>query len=132
MISEDQEDGGTDPVSRHEDNRSGNPRGDSVIFPERKSNLDHLGRTRKPDLLQRLLAETDRLAGTGSPRTELVPLFVPPEEYPPGLFVSQLADRALPVHHQNNILTRSGELRLVSWNNTMLYIRPPNLPARRV
>jgi two-component system sensor histidine kinase/response regulator len=48
-------------------------------------------------------------------------LFVPHEEYPAGLFVSQLADRALPAHHQNNILTKSGELRLVSWNNTMLF-----------
>jgi PAS domain S-box-containing protein len=48
-------------------------------------------------------------------------LFVPHEEYPAGLFVSQLLDRALPAHHQNNILTKSGELRLVSWNNTMLF-----------
>jgi two-component system sensor histidine kinase/response regulator len=47
-------------------------------------------------------------------------LFVPPEQYSYQLFSAQLVEGAIPPHHENDILTKHGELRLISWNNTML------------
>ena len=122
MISEDQEDGRTDPERRQED---------KLLRESERRFRDIL---QNVNLISIILDEQGNLIFcngyllklTGWREEEVLgrnwcQLFVPPEEYPPGLFVSQLADRALPAHHQNNILTRSGELRLVSWNNTMLY-----------
>ena len=47
-------------------------------------------------------------------------LFVPPEQYPRELFVSQLAKESIPSYHENDILTKMGAHRLISWSNTML------------
>ena len=48
-------------------------------------------------------------------------LFVPPEaEHVRGAFADVLADRPSAWHYDNEILTRSGERRLVHWNNTVL------------
>ena len=37
------------------------------------------------------------------------------------LFIMQLAGASIPSHHENEIVTRQGERRLVSWNNTILF-----------
>jgi PAS domain S-box-containing protein len=50
-------------------------------------------------------------------------LFVPAEQYPRGLFISQLAGGLIPSHHENEIITRHGVRRLISWNNTILFDR---------
>src|ERR1700722_18846084 len=50
-------------------------------------------------------------------------LFVPAEQYPRGLFISQLAGGLIPSHHENEIITRHGGRRLISWNNTILFDR---------
>ena len=49
-------------------------------------------------------------------------LFVPPEtlEEMKGVFASLLADFPEAWHHENEILTRSRERRLIRWNNTLL------------
>jgi PAS domain S-box-containing protein len=48
-------------------------------------------------------------------------LFVPPEQYPADLFVSQLSQSLIPSHHENEIFTRHRSRRLISWNNTILF-----------
>ena len=48
-------------------------------------------------------------------------LFVPVDQYPRQLFITQLAGASVPAHHENEILTRHGDRRIVSWNNTMLF-----------
>ena len=48
-------------------------------------------------------------------------LFVPDAQYPRHLFISQLAEGTLPEHYENEILTRHGVRRLISWNNTILF-----------
>ena len=50
-------------------------------------------------------------------------LFVPAEQYQRGLFISQLAGDLIPSHHENEIITRHGVRRLISWNNTILFDR---------
>jgi PAS domain S-box-containing protein len=50
-------------------------------------------------------------------------LFVPAEQYSRELFVAQLAGRLIPSHHENEIITRHGVRRLISWNNTILFDR---------
>ncbi len=122
MISDNQWDRRTDPERRHED---------KVLRESERRFRDLL---QNVNLISIILDEQGNLIFcndylrklTGWREEEVLgrnwcQLFVPHEEYPPGLFMSQLADQALPAHHQNNILTKSGELRLVSWNNTMLY-----------
>jgi PAS domain S-box-containing protein len=47
-------------------------------------------------------------------------LFVPPEQYNSDLFSSQVAKRAVPPHHENEIITKTGQRRMISWNNTLL------------
>ncbi len=65
------------------------------------------------------------LSLTGWQREEILgknwcDLFVPPGQYPKELFVSQLATGTVPSHRENEIVTKEGERRLVSWNNTIL------------
>ena len=50
-------------------------------------------------------------------------LFVPAEQYPRELFISQLAGGLIPSHHENEIITRHRVRRLISWNNTILFDR---------
>jgi PAS domain S-box-containing protein len=50
-------------------------------------------------------------------------LFVPAEQYSRELFISQLAGGLIPSHHENEIITRHGVRRLISWNNTILFGR---------
>ena len=40
-------------------------------------------------------------------------LFVPPEEYAPEVLVSQLAQRVIPAHHENHILTKQRLWRFI-------------------
>jgi PAS domain S-box-containing protein len=49
-------------------------------------------------------------------------VFVPPDDRDRvrEMFLSSLATGDLPVHYENEILTRTGERRLVRWNNTIL------------
>ncbi|MCK9387982.1 MAG: PAS domain S-box protein [Sulfuritalea sp.] len=49
-------------------------------------------------------------------------LFIPPEigDFKSDFFASLLADLPDASHHENEILTRSGERRLIRWNNTVL------------
>ena len=63
---------------------------------------------------------------TDFPREEILgrnwcDLFVPPGQYPRELFQAQLTEGLIPPHHENEILTRGGERRLISWNNTILF-----------
>ncbi len=48
--------------------------------------------------------------------------FIPPEDGPPlsDVFASLLADQPDAWHHDNEILTRSGQRRLIRWNNIVL------------
>src|SRR5262249_150208 len=48
-------------------------------------------------------------------------IFVPPLQYPRELFQTQLAEANIPAHHQNEIITRNVERRLIDWNNTILH-----------
>ncbi|MDA3900979.1 MAG: EAL domain-containing protein [Spirochaetes bacterium] len=52
-----------------------------------------------------------------------IDLFVPPEivEQNKKTFADLLQDRPEAWHHESEILTRSGELRLIRWNNTVLH-----------
>ena len=47
--------------------------------------------------------------------------FVPPGHEVAAVFARAMAGDALPVHFENEILTREGERRLVSWDNATLY-----------
>jgi diguanylate cyclase (GGDEF)-like protein/PAS domain S-box-containing protein len=48
-------------------------------------------------------------------------LFIPPgQDDVKGVFSTLLADLPAAWHHENNILTRSGEVRLIRWNNSVL------------
>jgi diguanylate cyclase (GGDEF)-like protein/PAS domain S-box-containing protein len=48
-------------------------------------------------------------------------LFIPPgQDDMKGVFSTLLADLPAAWHHENNILTRSGEVRLIRWNNSVL------------
>ncbi|HEY1495157.1 MAG TPA: PAS domain S-box protein [Candidatus Solibacter sp.] len=65
------------------------------------------------------------LSLTGWKREEILgrnwcDLFVPPGQYPKELLLSQLVAGTVPAHRENEILTKLGERRLVSWNNTIL------------
>ena len=63
---------------------------------------------------------------TGWDRVEIIgkswfELFIPPEEREMGaVFDDLLRDAPSAWHHQNEILTRCGERRLIQWNNTVL------------
>jgi PAS domain S-box-containing protein len=46
---------------------------------------------------------------------------VPWEQYPRMLYVSQLANSAIPSRHENEVFDRSGTTRLIDWYNTILY-----------
>ena len=46
--------------------------------------------------------------------------FIPPESGVRAMFFDSLAQGAVPAHHENDILTRLGERRLIAWNNTVL------------
>jgi PAS domain S-box-containing protein len=48
-------------------------------------------------------------------------LCVPWEQYPRMLYVSQLANSAIPSRHKNEVFDRSGTTRLIDWYNTILY-----------
>jgi PAS domain S-box-containing protein len=63
---------------------------------------------------------------TGWKRDEVIDrnwydLFVPPGQYDRAQFVKRLAERAIPPHHENEIITKAGRRRLISWNNTILF-----------
>jgi diguanylate cyclase (GGDEF)-like protein/PAS domain S-box-containing protein len=48
-------------------------------------------------------------------------VFIPPEQGGmPAMFAALLANEPAAWHHENKILTRSGELRLIRWNNSVL------------
>jgi PAS domain S-box-containing protein len=50
-------------------------------------------------------------------------IFLPPEtrdQIKQSVLLKTIHTGELPVHHENTIITREGELRLVSWNNTIL------------
>ena len=48
-------------------------------------------------------------------------LFIPPEVSDlKNAFAALIADRPEAQHHENEILTRSGERRLIRWNNSVL------------
>jgi PAS domain S-box-containing protein len=65
---------------------------------------------------------------TGWTRDELLgqnwfDYFLPPEvhdEIKNGVFLERIAAGEVPIHYENEIVTRQGERRLVSWNNTIL------------
>jgi len=46
--------------------------------------------------------------------------FVPAATELKQMFFASLGTRAVPPHHENEILTRTGERRLIAWNNTLL------------
>jgi PAS domain S-box-containing protein len=46
---------------------------------------------------------------------------VPWEQYPRTLYRSQLATRAIPASHQNEIFARNGTRRLIDWRSTTLF-----------
>ena len=48
-------------------------------------------------------------------------LFVPPNQYTRQLFISQLVERRIPARHENEIFTRDGARRLISWNNIIRF-----------
>ena len=48
-------------------------------------------------------------------------LFVPPGQYDNELFVKQVSSRAVPPQSKNEIITKAGERRMISWNNTILF-----------
>lgn len=47
-------------------------------------------------------------------------IFVPPELGVKQVFFESLAQGTIPAHYENDILTRQGERRLISWSNTLL------------
>jgi len=47
-------------------------------------------------------------------------LFIPPEIELKQLLYQGIMEGILPTHHQNEILTRTGEHRLIDWSNTLL------------
>ncbi|MFA4957597.1 MAG: PAS domain S-box protein [Candidatus Methanoperedens sp.] len=48
-------------------------------------------------------------------------IFVPPEQGVKDVFISAIKKKYLPLHFINHIMTKTGELRLISWNNIMLF-----------
>ena len=48
-------------------------------------------------------------------------LFIPPESEIQNIYFSSILNGQMPVHIDNEILTRDGKIRLISWNNTMLH-----------
>jgi PAS domain S-box-containing protein len=48
-------------------------------------------------------------------------LFVPAGQYDTALFSKQLAEKTIPPHFSNEIITRSRDRRQISWNNTILF-----------
>jgi len=46
--------------------------------------------------------------------------FIPPESEIENIFFASILNGQMPVHLDNEIVTRDGKLRLISWNNTML------------
>ncbi len=48
-------------------------------------------------------------------------LFVPPGQYDKELLSKQVAERAVPHQAKNEIVTKAGERRTISWNNTILF-----------
>jgi diguanylate cyclase (GGDEF)-like protein/PAS domain S-box-containing protein len=82
--------------------------------------LDHQG--------QILICNDFLLALTGWERQEVVgqrwlDIFIPEDVRTSlwGVFQQGLANRCFPVHYENEIITRSGERRLIAWNNTLSY-----------
>jgi len=47
-------------------------------------------------------------------------LFIPPDENVRAFYFESIDLGIMPAHYENHILTHSGELRLISWNNTLL------------
>jgi PAS domain S-box-containing protein len=68
------------------------------------------------------------LALTGWKREEVLgqnwfEIFIPPEIYQEiygEMFLKSIDTGGLPIHYQNEIVTRAGERRTVDWNNTMI------------
>ena len=63
---------------------------------------------------------------TGWKRDELMgrdwcSLLVPEGQYNRDLFSKQVSEKTIPLHHENEIITKAGERRTISWNNTMLF-----------
>ena len=48
-------------------------------------------------------------------------LFVPPGQDNREIFSNQISERAVPPQSRNEIITKAGERRLISWNNTILF-----------
>jgi PAS domain S-box-containing protein len=48
-------------------------------------------------------------------------LLVPEGQYNRDLFSKQLSEKTIPIHHENEIITKAGERRTISWNNTILF-----------
>ena len=63
---------------------------------------------------------------TGWNRDELIgrgwcSLLVPDGQYTRDLFSKQVSEKTIPIHHENAIVTKTGERHTISWNNTMLF-----------
>src|ERR1022692_1781063 len=63
---------------------------------------------------------------TGWRRDELMgrdwcSLLVPEGQYTRDLFSKHVSEKAIPNHYENEIITKAGERRTISWNNTMLF-----------
>ena len=63
---------------------------------------------------------------TGWKRDELMgrdwcSLLVPEGQYNRDHFSKQVSEKTIPIHHENEIITKAGERRTISWNNTMLF-----------
>jgi PAS domain S-box-containing protein len=63
---------------------------------------------------------------TGWKRDELMgrdwcTLLLPEGQYTRDLFSKQVSEKTIPIHHENEIITKAGERRTISWNNTMLF-----------
>src|ERR1019366_8150310 len=48
-------------------------------------------------------------------------LLVPEGQYNRDLFSKQLSEKTIPIHQENEIITKAGERRTISWNNTILF-----------
>jgi two-component system, cell cycle sensor histidine kinase and response regulator CckA len=48
-------------------------------------------------------------------------LFVPPGQYDKELLSKQISERAIPPQSETEIITKAGERRTISWNNTILF-----------
>src|ERR1017187_4285908 len=48
-------------------------------------------------------------------------LFVPEEQYNTELLLRQVSEGGVPLHYENELITKTGKRRLISWNNTLLF-----------